>query len=300
MTGLRVRGLAVPPSIMLARFADDPKVGEARGPVSFELWPDAKAMRADLAAGAADLAVIPTNVAAALYNANVGVRLLAVTVWGILHVLTTRDFGDWPGLAAARIAIPLKGNMPDTIFSVLAPKLGLDPESAALSYPASYAAAKDALLAGEVDAAVLPEPVASAALAEGTAAGAPVRRLFDLQTEWARAMGGLARFPQAGAVATGPLTDADPETVALLVSALRQANGWMGADPVAAGRLGATLLGGPSAAVITESLRTGTWDTLSALDARPELEAFYRTLIERAPGLVDGGLPDDEFYLGKG
>ena len=33
-------------------------------------------------------------------------------------------------------------------------------------------------------------------------------------------------------------------------------------------------------------------------EARPELEFFYRQLLEMQPGLVGGKLPDDGFYFG--
>jgi NitT/TauT family transport system substrate-binding protein len=294
---LRVRGLPVPPSIMLARIAEDPAVTRHFDEVSFKLWPGAGAMREDLAAGSVDLCVIPTNVSAGLYNDGLPIRLLAVTVWGILHVLTNRaEFRDWPDLKGARIAIPLKGNMPDTIFSSLASKLGLDLEGdAQVVYVDSYIAAKDQLVAGEVDAVVLPEPVATTAEIEGKAAG--VRRMLDLQAEWARAHGGPPRFPQAGAVVSADLAG-DPEVLDLLLGATERALDWMEREPEEAARLGEPYLGGLAVPVIAQSLRQTSWNMKPPAAARAELETFYRALMASSPDLVKGGLPDEGFYLG--
>ena len=179
---LTIRGLPVPPSIMLARVAADPRVQDAFPESSFAVWRDAAAMRSQIQTGAVDLCVIPTNVAARFYNQGFGVRLMAVTVWGILHVLTNRQgWKSWGDLRGARIAIPLRGNMPDTIFGTLAGRAGLNTETEAdVSYFESYLAAAAALNAAEVDAAVLPEPAASACLE----AGGGVTRMLDLQAEW--------------------------------------------------------------------------------------------------------------------
>ncbi len=282
---------------MLARIAQNPAVTDRFDKVSFELWPGAGAMREDLNAGAVDLCVIPTNVSAGLYNSGLQIRMLAVTVWGILHVLTNReDLRDWPDLKGARIAIPLKGNMPDTIFSSLASTLGVDLEKdARVRYVESYIVAKDQLVAGTVDAVVLPEPVATSAEIEGKTAG--VHRMLDLQAEWARAHGGAARFPQAGAVISAELSQ-DAEVVTLLLGATERALDWMEREPEEAARFGEPYLGGLAAPVIAQSLRQTSWNMTPAAAARAELETFYRALIATSPGLVKGGLPEAGFYLG--
>lgn len=284
---------------MLARIAADPAITSRFGDVSFELWPGAGAMREDLSAGEVDLCVIPTNVSAGLYNGGLPIRLLAVTVWGILHVLTNRaDLRDWSDLKGARIAIPLKGNMPDTIFSSLASKLDLDLErDTQVVYVESYIAAKDQLVAGEVDAVVLPEPVATSAEVEGREKNVDVRRMLDLQAEWARAHGGPPRFPQAGAVVAADMAD-DADVLAALLDATGRALDWMERSPEDAARFGETYLGGLAAPVIAQSLRRTSWSMKPAAAARPELETFYRALMASSPDLVKGGLPDEGFYLG--
>lgn len=287
---LRIRGLKVPPSIILARAARDERLASAFTEVSFDTWPDAKAMRSDVERGAVDLGVIPTNLAAGLFNAGTPLRLLCVNTWGILHVLSHASMtASWEALRGKRIAIPLKGNMPDTIFSTLAARAGLDLSREAVSYLDSYLAAKDALVAGDTDVAVLPEPVASAAAAAGAI------RLLDMQEQWAALTGRPPRFPQAGAFVPAGLEAAE---IGLLMDVTGDALEWMAANPEDAGELGAPLLGLP-AGIIAASLRATNWLSLSGADARDDLEFFYRTLMEASPDLVKGGLPGDAFYLAR-
>ncbi len=285
---LRIRALKVPPSILLARAAQDSRLTSAFADVSFSTWPDAKAMRSDLEAGTVDLCIIPTNVAAALYNAGTPIRLLCVNVWGILHVVSQAPMkGDWSSLRGKKIAIPLRGNMPDTIFTTLAARAGLDlPLDAEVSYVDSYLAAKDAVLSGVCEVAVLPEPVASAAENEGA------HRVLDLQREWATLTGRPPRFPQAATVVPQDLSDAESD---LLLAVMNEALNWMVANPDDAGEVGVPLLGVP-AAVIAASLRATTWLSLDGNAARHDLEYFYGVLMQSSPALVAGGLPDAGFY----
>lgn len=285
---LRIRALKVPPSIILARAAQDQRLAEAFSDVSFATWPDAKAMRADLESGAVDLCIVPTNVAAALYNAGTPIRLLCVNVWGILHVLSHAPMtGAWPSLRGKKIAIPLKGNMPDTIFTTLAARAGLVLSTdAEVSYTDSYLAAKDALVSGACDVAVLPEPVASAAASEGA------HRVLDLQREWAALTGRAPRFPQAATVVPQDLT---AEEYDLLFAVMVDALNWMATNPDDAGETGVALLGVP-APVIADSLRATTWLSLDGNAARGDLEYFYGVLMDSSPALVAGGLPGAGFY----
>ncbi len=288
---LRIRALKVPPSIILARAAQDPRLVETFSEVSFESWPDAKAMRADIETGAADLSIIPTNLAAVLYNGGTPIRMLCVNMWGILHVLSQASIDPtWPALRGKTIGIPLKGNMPDTIFSTLAGRVPLDLASETnVVFLDSYLAAKDAVLSGACDVAVLPEPAASAAAAEGA------HRMLDLQQEWAALTGRAARFPQAGTVVPQDLTDSETQ---LLLAVMEDALAWMAANPDDAGTLGAPLLG-LDATIIADSLRATNWISLSGAASRDDLEFFYGVLMEASPALVKGGLPGDGFYVAR-
>lgn len=287
--GLIVRGLAVPPSITLARAAVDSALVETFGPSDFAVWPDTAAMQADLQAGAVDIAIIPTNVAATLHQQGLPLGLARVTVWGILHLLTrSGEVRDWASLSGRTIAVPLRGNMPDTIFTTLLARL---PEIAAqvtLRYMPSYVAAMDAMLAGEADAAVLPEPVASVAESRGA------RRAIDLQTEWGRLIGGSGRYPQAGVVV--PIARWTALHAPVIGGAIDRAVSWMAAEPDAAGALGAAVLGF-DASIVAQSLRRTEWLSLPAREARAELDRFFAVLRETSPTLLPRGLPEDGFYL---
>jgi NitT/TauT family transport system substrate-binding protein len=294
---LIIRGLPVPPSIMLARVARDPRVRECFDRVTFDTWSGSARMRADIENGRVGLAVIPTNLAAGFYNRGVPLRLLSVTLWGILALLSRRQGpAGWSDLAGCRVAIPFKGNMPDTIFRFLAGRNGVDVDGELeVVYFNTYVDAKRALLQGDVDLACLPEPVATAAEIEAADGPGAVRRLFDLQREWARATGRAARYAQAGPVVRADLLEREPRLASVLLAACDDALSWMASEPEAAAALGQPFLGGLSTAVIASSLSRLELHQSRFPAAEAELTFFLETLHRVDPDLVPGGLPSRGF-----
>jgi NitT/TauT family transport system substrate-binding protein len=159
----------------------------------------------------------------------------------------------------------------------------------------TYVDAKRALVRGDVDLACLPEPVATAAEIEAPDGPGAVRRLFDLQREWARVTGRAARYAQAGPVVRADLLEREPRFASVLLAACDDALSWMASEPEAAAALGQPFLGGLSTVVIARSLsrlelRQGRFPA-----AETELTFFLDTLHRVDPDLVPGGLPSRGF-----
>jgi NitT/TauT family transport system substrate-binding protein len=266
--------------------------------LTFNPWRSPDQLRADTVSDNLHLAATPTNVAANLYRRGIPLQLLNVHIWGILYLLTTDPtLGRWDALPGAGIAIPLKGDMPDLVFSWVARSRGLDPQQdLALQYTASANEALQLLLSGRVQAAVLTEPAASAAQLQGTQRGVEVLRTLNLQEEWGAIRGGMPRIPQAGTFVMPSLSREHPALVTELMAELRDAVTWVREHPVEAAQLAEQRYGAPPAAVFEQALPRVGLEYVPATEARPELEAFFSALKEMAPEAIGGDLPDDAFY----
>ena len=160
---LRIRALKVPPSIILARAAQDARLGSAFSDVTFEPGPTPNpcapmSNRARSTYASSQPTSPPRSTTAARRCACCASTCGA----SCTSCRTLRLAPDWQQLRGKgkTIAIPLKGNMPDTIFSTLAGRVPLDlsdghRRKCRLSrIPISPP--KDAVLSGACDAAVLP------------------------------------------------------------------------------------------------------------------------------------------------
>ena len=75
----------------------------------------------------ADFMAIPSNVAAILYNKGVNLKLMNVSVWGILWMVSRdaslKQLSDFKG---KEIAVPYRADMPDIVFQQVVQAEGLD------------------------------------------------------------------------------------------------------------------------------------------------------------------------------
>lgn len=272
--------------------------------VEFVAWRDPDQLRVLALEGKADFVAMPTNVAANLYNRGAKLALLNVSTWGVLWMLsrdpnlkTLRDF------KGKEIAMPFRADMPDIVFSTLAEKQGLNPrKDFQLRYVATPMDAMQLLLTRRVDHVLLAEPAVSMALRKSrsfpiNAIAPEIHRSVDLQKEWGRVFQREARIPQAGIAALGKVRD-DAALIARFQAAYAASLKWCEGNADACGALVAKRADMLSAEAVADSIRVGQNRFVAANQARGELEAFFRVLIDKQPALVGGKLPDAGFYGG--
>ena len=79
--------------------------------------------------GTADFAILPTTMAAILYNRGIDYRLVAIPVWGTLYLFgTDTTITSWEMLKGKTINLMGKGMTPDVLFKHLIIENGINPE----------------------------------------------------------------------------------------------------------------------------------------------------------------------------
>jgi len=285
----------------LMRMIETNALADITDKLEFIVWRNPDQLRALALNGKTDFIATPTNVAANLYNRGADIRLLNVSIWGVLWMVSRDDslktLADFKG---KEIAMPFRGDMPDLIFSELAEQQGLDPKKDFnLRYVANPLDAMQLLIMRRVDHALLAEPAVSMALHKTKTF--PVKmiapdlyRSVDLQKEWGRLLKREAKIPQAGmAVINKKL---DKHVVARFMEEYEKALLWCLEHPDEAGRMVASKIKMLLPEAVSESIQVSQFEQKTALEAREQLEFFFEVLHKRTPALIGGKLPDDGFY----
>lgn len=273
-------------------------LGDFTAELDVDKWASPDVLRGILTSGQSDITAVPTYVGANMYNKGVDVHMLAVVVWGLLHVIGPDGTEpDWESLRGKTIMLPFKNDMPDLVFQYLTKANGMTiGEDFQVEYYAQPPEVVAHLAAGTGTWAVLPEHTASLAINKAKQAGVELTRVLDLQSEWGAATGTAARIPQAGIVTTSTFAAEHGDLLAALLDELDRAVGVVneaGEDTVA-------LLAEQNnlpAPVVASVIPRLNLDVVPADEARAELEAFYTELATLSPEIIGGGLPDEGFYL---
>lgn len=285
------------PSITLAFAVAEGLVDFMGEAVEIRVWRSPDELRAGLVSGAMDLTIAPLNTVANLYNRGQDLRLLNVMTKGLLHVVSAdHRINRIRDLRGRSLAVPYRRDAPELVLRRLLSLNGLNPEADLdIRTTGSPVEAAQLMLTGRVDAAFIPEPAASGAVAAGRVLGRRVARVIDVQAEWRAATGGLG-LPQAGLAVTGRYLAGGADALARLNRALADAAAKVRADPARAARAAAGPLGMP-APVLEEAVRFSNLTAVAAQEARPDVEGYFSALNQLDPTILGGRLPDAGFYL---
>ncbi len=251
-------------------------------------------LRTGFAAGELDVAVMPANVAAILFNREIDVRMIGIVDAQLLQVLGPAGT-TWEDLDGVTVHLPFPGDIADVTFRQLAADNGVDVDGLDLRYGTSLPDLVAAAAAGEVTNAVLPEHVASAAAAQAAAAGHDLVPIIDLQEAWATSTGGN-RLPQVAVVATGSLVDDAPEVVAAIQAAAAASIARASGDPAVVTALSEQT--GLPEPMVTDVLGSLDLAYRSVAEARADVDLMLASLFEDSPEGLAGQLPADAFFAG--
>jgi NitT/TauT family transport system substrate-binding protein len=284
------------PSIILAHAVASGALGTVLPGASFKTWKTPDEMRAGLSSGSMSAVIVPTYVAANLYNRGLGVRLANVLTDGLLYVVAPQGtVTGIAGLKGKRVAVPFRNDMPDYLLRRLLAASGSRVTDVAVEYSATPPEAVQLLMAGRVDAALLSEPAVTAAIARAGAEGRKLERAVDCRKAWL-SITGRGATPQAGLAVTDKLVDRIgaqglSEIQRALAAALRSVQ-----DAPAAAAAGVAASLELPAPVIERSIPFSNLVVRTASSAREDLAALFDVLAKEDPRIIGGKQPDDRFY----
>ena len=164
----------------MAHLMDAAAKGEAAQDYNFTVETDASNIVAALANGSVDIAALPTNAAAAVYNKTQGkVQVLALNTLGVLYLVTDGSVTveSMADLEGQTVYAPAQN--PSFIFQHIVDANGVKNVTIDNTY-AQPADLNTAVASGEVAIAVLPEPMVTVAKSKNP----DLKVALDLTAEW--------------------------------------------------------------------------------------------------------------------
>ena len=127
---VRIAGIKGPTSMGLSYLFTQSDKGETKNEYEYTLVSAADEVTGSLVNGDLDLAALPTNVAATLYNrTNGGIRLIAVNTLGVLYIVTKNaEVTSIEDLAGQTIYAAGQGSTPEYALSYILSENGIEAE----------------------------------------------------------------------------------------------------------------------------------------------------------------------------
>ena len=275
----------------MANLMDDAANGKAQQAYSFTVETDASNVVAALANGSADIAALPTNAAAAVYNKTQGkVQVLALNTLGVLYLVTDGSVTveSMADLAGKTVYAPAQN--PSFIFQHLCQANGLDDVTIDNTY-AQPADLNTAVASGQVSIAVLPEPMVTVAKSKNP----DLQVALDLTAEWEKvsAPGSLV---QGCVVVRKAFAEENADAVATFLQEYGASIEGMTADiEGTAAKIEANGIF-TKAAVAAKAIPNCNVCFITGSEMQTALSEFLNIMFEVAPASVGGSIPGDDFY----
>jgi len=242
--------------------------------------------------GSADFAILPTTMAAIMYNKGIKYNLIGVPVWGTLYLAGSEaGISSWEDLKGKRIFVMARGMTPDVMLRYLLKKNGIDPDREVkldYSFPTHIDLA-NAVAAGRAPLAVVSEPLASLMITRNNG----IRRIFDLEEEWKK-IGDIA-VAETAFLGSESIIRNDRETVERIVKAYARSTGWVNQYPDSAAVLIVKYGILPDSAVAVSAIKGSHLKFVLAYEAQKEVEDYLNVFYKLNPEIVGGKLPDENF-----
>ena len=244
-----------------------------------------------LNSGELDIAALPTNVAANLYNKTGKVQLLALNTLGVLHILENGDTVNTLADLSGRTLYAInQGTNTEYVLDYLLTQNGLDPETGVDIQWRTSEEVTSLMASGEIDLCMLPVPAATTVLMQN----ADVRDAVDLSDAWEES-GAAGTFTMGCVVVRAEFAQEHPEAVAVFLSEYEASINFIKDNP----EEGAALIEQygivPKAAVAQAAIPQANMIFTAGADMK-SISSYYEVLFAADPESIGGSIPDDAFY----
>lgn len=276
----------------MAKLMADAQAGEAALNYSFAVESDASAVTAALINGDCDIAALPTNAAATVYNkTGGGVRMLAINTLGVLYLVVNGEtvaIDCLDDLAGMTVYAPAQN--PTFLLRALLEAAGVENVTVDNSY-AQPADLRTALAAGEVDIAVLPEPMVTIA----RAANDKLITALDLTAEWDKVQP-ESSLVQGCVVARTEFAAAHPAEIAAFLQEYEASIAYLSEDEETAGALIEQTGVFTNGTVAAKAIPNCNVCFMTGEAMKAAMDSFCNILFALEPASVGGAVPDADFY----
>ncbi len=242
------------------------------------------------------IAVLPTNVAAKLYNKGVDIKLVAVVGGGVLYLVSDKNQnikkGKWEDLKGKKINIIAKGSTPDVIFRYLADKNGIDTErDLVCDYSFDQVELSQLLIAGKQDIGILPEPFVTGSIK----ANNNLEIVMDIQEEWGK-INSSNILPQTCLIVSSYIIDHNKNILEIFLKDYKDSINWANNNPGDAGSKAEKLEIGIKEEIAETAIPGCNLMYEDRKSAKEILDEYMKVLYQFSPEDIGGKIPESQFY----
>lgn len=269
--------------------------GETKGSYEFTMAVQADELLPLMAKGDLDIALLPANVAAILYQKMEGqLAVIDINTLGVLYIVTgNSSITSMEDLKGSTIYLTGKGTTPDYVLRYLLAANGLTEDDCKLEYK-SEATEVAALLSQNPEAVgLLPQPFVTAACTQNESLSV----VLDMNEEWTKLQGEDGSRMVTGVTVVGKaFLEEHEEAVKMFMTEHQESAQKINNDPQAGAKLAVEAGIIAKEPIAHKAIPACNITYIDGEAMRQALSGYLAVLYEQNPVAVGGALPTEDFY----
>ena len=269
------------------------KMMEEGAGTEFEICAAADEITPRLVRGEIDIAALPANLAAILYQRTGGeIQVLGVNTLGVMYIAERGEsIKSVADLRGKTVYTAGKGSTPEYALNYILRMNGLEPgRDVTIEFRAEHAECLSALMNDPDAAAMLPQPFITTAMTKAQ----DMRMALDLTAEWDKLDTGSSMITGV-VVARKAFAQENPEKIRAFMEAYGASVDFVNEKPAEAALL-VEKYGIVAATVAEKALPYCNICLIEGQEMQDKLSGYLKVLFEQDSQSVGGSLPDDDFY----
>ncbi|MBN2176097.1 MAG: ABC transporter substrate-binding protein [Demequinaceae bacterium] len=296
---ITIASLKGPTTMGLVHLMDEAAAGTADMDYQVTIEGSPDAIVPQIAQGNVDIALIPSNLAAVLYNRTVGtdaaIQVLAINTLGVIYVVESGDsIQSIADLEGRTVYSAGKGASPEYTLNYLLNQNGLEPGvDVTVEYLSEHAEVAARLATEPGAIGVLPQPFVTIVESQNP----DLRTALDFTEEW-DAVSTDSQLITGVVVVRAAFAAENPEAVAVFLRDYEASMAFTNEHPDEAAPLIVDAGIVPSIEIAETAIPACYITFIDGSDLRTMLSGYLTVLYNADPNSVGGTLPGDDFYYG--
>jgi len=252
---------------------------------------------AKLIKGELDIAAVPTNLASIIYNKTEGnYKLANINTLNVMYIVSKgAKIDSIKDLKGKTLYISGQGATPDYVTRYLLKENNLEiGKDIEVNYTLDHASLSQAILSGDVEIGVLPEPFVTTTMMKDP----EVTISVDLLEEWEK-IADDTLLALGGIIIKTELIENHPEIVTNFLNEYKSSVNYVNNNIVESSKLVEKHKILPSAKLAELAIPKCNIVYMDASENKENLDKYYKILFDFNPKSIGGKLPDSNFYYQK-
>jgi len=296
-TTIKLATLKGPTGLGMLKLMSDNDAKTAANNYEFTIVSAPDEIVSKISTGEIDVAAVPTNLAATLYNKTKGkVQLAAINTLGVLSILTNGEkINSIQDLKGKTIYSSGQGSTPEYALNYILKQNGLEVgKDVKVEYKAEHAELAALVISGKAKIAVLPEPFVTQVMTKNK----DVKLALNVTDEWNKIAGDKSVLTMGGLIVRKDFADKNKDVFNKFLDEYKASTEYTTTNVEEVAAL-SEKYGIMPAAVAKKAIPNCNIVYIDGAEMKTKIPDFLKVLFTANPKSVGGVLPGDDFYYAK-